>query len=293
MSAQPQPEPAVAAKPPGWLRAIDTRAKLVLLLALSIAAVMLDTAATLAALCGVGGVLLFAARPTLRQSLGVVALLAALAWSAVLSQGIFYARYPRTPLLTLVPPGDAFEGIAIYREGLVYGAIQSLRMLALALAGIAVCLSTSPQQFLTALVALRAPYGLAFLATTAIRFLPEAARELSEVRLAMWLRGYRPFRQGLLTTLRCELGVFRPLLARAVRRAQAIALSLAARGFSPEDPPRIAPARMGAASRAIIATAVLFSLALVAVKTLFWLYVLGVFYAAELRPLYGFVREWL
>ena len=81
---------------------------------------------------------------------GIIGLLAAIVWGTLLSQAMFYDQLPRTTLITIVPAlelfGKPFAGLHLYREGMTYGLAQSLRMVAVTLAGLAVCLSISPER---------------------------------------------------------------------------------------------------------------------------------------------------
>ena len=121
---------------------------------------------------------------------GGVALL--VVWSTVFSQAMFFAGEPRTPVFTLVPElrwgPMAFPGVRLYREGAWYGLLQSSRMVATMLAGLTVCLSTSPERLLAALVWLRMPAALSFMAVAALRLLPVLVDEWSTVRAACLLR---------------------------------------------------------------------------------------------------------
>ncbi len=92
----------------------------------------------------------------------------AVIWGTVLSQGLFYAEQPRVALLSVGP-------LRIWREGLQHGLVQSLRLVAMAFAGAALTLSTPPDRLHAALLRLRLPFGLALMASTALRLVPELA----------------------------------------------------------------------------------------------------------------------
>ncbi len=165
----------------------------------------------------------------------------ATAWSTLVSQAVFYTFEPRTARFTIVPnfPIGSWEfpGVRFYREGAEYGLLQSLRFSALALAGLAVCLSTSPERLLAGLVRIGVPVGIAFMAMTALRFLPAMLDEWATVRRARRLRGYRGSQRfgpaDWMHAVHSELQLFLPLLAAAIRRANLLAMAVSSRGFSP------------------------------------------------------------
>jgi energy-coupling factor transport system permease protein len=141
---------------------------------------------------------------------------------------MFYSFEPRTPWMTIA-------GVTLWREGARYGLLQSMRLVATTASGIAVCLSTSPERLLAAMTRLGSPATLAFLVTTAMRFLPTMADEWLAIRLAHRLRGYR-FRPWKLAAWCIEAGMFAPLVAAALRRATTLAVSVTTRGLDPRAP---------------------------------------------------------
>jgi energy-coupling factor transport system permease protein len=118
--------------------------------------------------------------------------------------------------------------------------VQSLRLLATALAGLTLCLSTSPERILAALVRLKLPASPAFMTMAALRFLPLVIDEVRTVRQARRLRGYRFRLWGpagdRLGSYRSELLLLLPVVAASLRRAESLAESVTARGFDPRSP---------------------------------------------------------
>ncbi|MBL9080323.1 MAG: energy-coupling factor transporter transmembrane protein EcfT [Planctomycetales bacterium] len=213
-----------------WLASLDPRVKLLFVFSLSIAVVCVNHPAALAACCATALFFSLGLRWRRRGVLAVAAILALVIWSTMLSQGFFYAFEPRTILFTIVPARsgpDPFPGVALSVEGLQYGAIQSLRLIATMLAGLTTSLSTGPQRMLVALSALRVPRPLAFMTATALRFLPLLIEEVALVRQARRYRGYR----FSLAKVPQEVGVLLPVIASALRRAENLAESVTARGF--------------------------------------------------------------
>ena len=95
--------------------------------------------------------------------------------------------------------------------------------------GLLVSWTSDPRQLLQALLAWRLPPQMAFMLVTAIRFLPVLAAETGEVITALQLRS--DSQSGRTAVLRHLPYIAKPLLARCLRRAQTLALSVVSRGF--------------------------------------------------------------
>lgn len=219
-----------------WLARLDPRLKLAAVFGMSVAVVCVDDIRALAGCCAVAMLWSTGLRLRSRGWLAIVGVLAVIVWSTMLSQGFFYSAESRTVLLTIIPSSghgdDFFAGVALTREGLLYGAVQSLRFVATALAGLTASLSTGPERMLAALSWFRVPTSLAFMTTTALRFLPLLVEEVALVRQARRYRGYR-FHWYKLPQ---EIGFLLPVIAGALRKAETLAESVTARGFDPRRP---------------------------------------------------------
>ena len=267
------------------------------LLAIGAMAVALDNVTSLAVLAAAGLAWALAACPGLRPFVLLAAALGLSVWSLMISQAIFYNHLPRTALFVLAPPetpviGTLTGGLAIYREGVVYGAIQSLRLVATLSAGLAAAWTLEPSGLLAGFASLRLPHALAFCATAAIRFLPVTAEEARIALRAQRMRGLR-LGGGLgANAFRALLSIARPVLAASIRRAETAALAAASRGY---DPSRrrtsLHPLRMKGWERALLSAALLGACAVVAAKALYLLYASGLYYHPALAPLYTFTRE--
>jgi energy-coupling factor transport system permease protein len=289
---------AAAGPRAAWAR-VDPRLKLAALAWVSLLAVLLDAPAPLAALAVLAAVGAAGIRLTGHGWLVLVGLLALVVWGTLASQALFYADVPRTPLATLLPAwelGDvSVPALRLYREGVTYGLVQSLRLAAMTLAGLAVCLTTSPERLLAALSRVGLPAALAFVVQAALRCLPTVLSEWSLVRQARRLRTVgRAARRPRWLGLRGELAVLVPVLSAALRRSTALATSAAARGFDPAArrtsyPPLVFRWWERCALAALATSAVV----LLAVKVLYWLYLNQWHYAPQLRGLYAFARQWL
>lgn len=266
---------------------MDPRTRLGLLACVGLLAVSLDRPGSLAALCVLCLIPLIALRlPRTRwlQGLGVTG---AIVWGTVLSQGLFYSDLPRVALLELGP-------LTLWREGVTWGLVQSLRMVATLLAGLAVAAATPPDRLYAALLGVRVPFSLAFLAATALRSVPETAKAIGTVRRARARRGRPIWQRSPWAWLRLEVALLRPVVATALRRARDLAESLDSRGFDPSAPRAVRrPLAFARWEPPLLLVAGALTLGVVAMRLLYALYTAEAVYIQALRPVYGFVRAWL
>ncbi len=212
---------------------------------------------------------------------------AAIVWSTVLAQGLFYPVEPRTALVSLGP-------LTIWREGVSYGLVQSLRVISVGLAGVALAITTPLDRLNSALLRLRLPFGLALMASTAFRFIPAIAEAWNVVRSARARRGRPIFQRTPWSWLKLEISLMRPIVARALRRAWSVAESLDARGFDPTAARAVMrPLRMKQWEKWLLMGAFSITLTALSARVLFELYAADSLYVPALRGLYGAVRGWL
>lgn len=265
----------------------DPRARLALLAVGGVMALCLDSPRSLTALALVAALSFSLARPGRKRLLTAFALAAGIVWSTVLGQALFYPELPRTAVAHLGP-------LPVYAEGVRHGLEQSLRFVAMALMGLALAASTPADRLFQALVALRVPFGLALMVASAIRFLPELGLSLTIVRRARAHRGRPAYRRAPWRWLLVEVSLFRPIVARAWRRAQNLAETLEARGFDPTARRRSRhPLRLGWGEATLVLVASAIGFAAVGARLVFVMYATDVAYFPELRGVYGFVRDWL
>ncbi len=255
-----------------WLAGLDPRVKIAWVAAISIVAVSVDGASSLGALVAVAALGATGLRLRSRGWATIVGLLALTTWSAMLTQGFFYVDESRTPLVVLVAPradDPLGSGLVLSREGLLYGAVQSLRLVATSLAGFTTCLSTGPERLLAALAWLRLPPALGFMTTAALRFLPLLIEEIGVVRQARRLRGGGPFDRRRGARLFEMPGLLFPVLAAVVRRSETLAESITARGFDARAPRTFyPPLRMRPWEGAIVSTLAVIVAAIVTMRSL-------------------------
>ncbi len=288
----------------GWFSRRDPRLKLAWIGWVSAVSVAVDRLPALIVLASLCAATVTGVRISWVRWRWIALLLLATAWGTVLSQALFYADLPRTPLVTLVPPGrwlaGEFPGLALYREGVTYGLTQSLRLLSVAWTGLAVALSTSPDRLLVALAWLRVPALVSVPVSAALRFLPVLAEEWQQTRAAWHARwrcvtvGQSLPRRSRWSRWRESLSLVEPVLAVSLRRARLLAASITSRGFDPSAPRTAYPAlKFSLAERLALSLLGLSLVALLAAKMLYWLYLAQWMYRPALRPLYALAREWL
>ncbi|MEI6152502.1 MAG: energy-coupling factor transporter transmembrane component T [Deltaproteobacteria bacterium] len=155
--------------------------------------------------------------------------------ATMISQGFFYYFEPRTPLLVLLnkdsgPIGRFTGGISLYKEGLTYGMVQSMRLFSAALISMVIVMSTYPSDLVLGLKKLGVPEKIGFMLTVSIRFLPVLTEEAKRIMIAQRLRGLR------LKGMRGNFKGFRyliiPLIIDSLRHARRIALAAEVRGYT-------------------------------------------------------------
>ncbi|NCD08652.1 MAG: energy-coupling factor transporter transmembrane protein EcfT [Negativicutes bacterium] len=216
-----------------WSQRLSGRTKLVVLFIFAVSAVIIDNPRTLFYLFTATLLCHLAVRTSIYKWEALAILLLLGLWGSMFSQALFFSQTPRTPLFVLVAPGAGLigkftGGLVIYREGILYGAVQGLRSSIMMSIGLLVCWTSDPRQLLKALVSWKLSPQIAFVLVTAIRFLPVLASETGEIITALRLRS--DSESGRRSIIRHLPYIAKPLLARCLRRAQTLALSVTSRG---------------------------------------------------------------
>ena len=217
-----------------WAQRLNGRTKLIFLFLFAILMITVDNPRTLFVLFSLTLILHIAARTSIYKWKVLAVLLLLGLWGSMFSQALFYAQTPRSPLFVIISPeagflGQLTGGLYVYREGILYGAVQGLRSASMLALGMFVCWTSDPRQLLQAMLAWRLSPQLAFMLVTAIRFLPVLAAETGEIITALQLRS--DSQRGRTAVVRHLPYIAKPLLARCLRRAQTLALSVVSRGF--------------------------------------------------------------
>lgn len=285
--------------PGGALRLLGPRERILLLVCASVLAVSTDVPETMATVFGLVSLGYLTAGLSWRAvRLWLVALLL-MWWGTIFSQALFYAQVPREIFLTLIPEsfpilGEWIGGLHIYKQGIEHGVVQALRFGMAMTAGFWVCFSTEPRDILIGATRLGLPRRFAFMLMTGLRFIPLIAREALTVMQAQRLRGMDPRCRVFFAPVATARMVLEPVLAGCVRRSGTLALSVETRGFDVDAALPAAYARPSSRLSAMIGWGMMLTAtALLATKSLLWLYLGGFFYHPALRPLYAFSQEYL
>lgn len=277
---------------------LDVRTKLVILAAIVLFAVGLDGPRPLFLLLLVSLGLHGIARSSVARWRVLMIFLLVGIWGAMLSQALFYNQEPRTMIACLVSPsapwiGEFTGGIFVYREGLEHGAVQALRSGIMLSCGLLICWTTDPRHLLQCFLHWKMPYEIAFMLITSLRFLPVIFEETAIVLTAQRLRGFEPLRSiSPVRLVQTAFYVLFPILARALRRAATLALSVESRGFgrNVKRPGLPAWPKTEQAACAAVFAGITVSAAL---KTLYSLQFNGIVYYPGLRSVYDFMAVWL
>ena len=214
---------------PSPVHSLDPRVKIAWSVVASLLAVILGHPVLLAALLFLTILPWFLVRPPLARVRLLLILVLTTSVGSMISQGFFYTFEPRTEWLRLFP------GLSLSREGVFYGAVVSLRLVAVLAAGSLVVFTTHPSEMILALTKLRVPHWFAFMLTLALRFLPETLEQGKRILVAQQLRGAGG--KGIIAAPRRFRLLIVPLLAASLRSARQVAMAAEVRGYSPERVP--------------------------------------------------------
>ena len=279
---------------------LDPRTKILMLMFFGVLVITLDSATSLffCFLISIGLIVL--SFPSWRQYRLLLLFILFATWGLIYSQAVFYNASPRTVLFTVVGPevpiiGGITGGVQVYREGLLHGAIQSLRFNTTLAIGCFIIWSTQPRDLLLAFVKLRVPYNLAFMVNTGLHYIPLIAAESANVIRSQRLRGFRYFQFNPLQIIRGLLNSFRPILTNNIRRATHLGEAVESRAFSPaivgNRRTYLHSLKMQSLDTILITIGGVILLGVIALKVLYFCYANGIYYAFWMRGIYTFVRE--
>ncbi|HIP25312.1 MAG TPA: energy-coupling factor transporter transmembrane protein EcfT [Archaeoglobus profundus] len=287
---------------------IDVRVKIVMLLCLSILSVALYHWQAL--LIVYIGVLLFVivSRLSIQKLKALLIIVLLTAWSIMWVQAVFYNRYPKTPLIYLIPPGlvdpsvpligGLWEGLAIYYEGFIYGLQQSLRLIIPLTFGLLIFWTEDPVRILTGLTRLKLHYVISFMIMTCLRFIPLVMDEVRITLTSQRLRRYEPLKfhaiilgYGIYKT---TMALIYPLLASSIRKAITMAKSADSRAFRAYNRrTELYEIKMRKIDLIILILFITVTIFVVVAKILFYLMVAELYYNEILTPIYWFTHYYL
>jgi energy-coupling factor transport system permease protein len=228
---------------PSPLSAVDPRLKIGYCVVVSLLSVILGHPLVLGGLFAVTAAPWLLARPPFARIRLLAVLMGVTVLGTMISQGFFYSLQPRTELIAFFP------GLSLSREGLAYGAVQSLRLLSVMSAGMLVVFTTHPSDLVMAMAKLGVPASFAFMLMLALRFVPETMEQARRILIAQQLRGAGG--KGLTGAVRRFRLLLIPLVGISLRSARQVALAAQVRAYSG----RRAPMRALRFSRSDVAIA--------------------------------------
>ncbi|MED5580172.1 MAG: energy-coupling factor transporter transmembrane component T [Nitrospinota bacterium] len=212
--------------------------EIMLLLIISILSITLDSLVSLTILALVSFLWFLFSHPTRKQILFFSILVLSSVWGITFSQALFYPSTQKSVLFVILSEetpilGDFTGGLAIYSEGLIHGAFQSLRFIATISAGFAVSLCVGPTTLIRGLNYFRVPTHLAFTAATVFRFIPLTLEESTTALRAQRMRGLRIFGKCGLNLFTTLFKLSKPIIAASIRRSETITFSMLSRAYNP------------------------------------------------------------
>lgn len=211
----------------------DPRVKLTLLISISIVSILIGNPWILLLIAGSTIPFWILIKPSWARLKGLIYAYIIMGLGFMLSQGFFYYWEPKTVLIVVIPSdfpvlGPLTGGLYLYLEGLIYGSIQTLRIITTINISLLIIASTHPSKLLLALNKLGLPYTLSFMISTAVRFAPNMLEEGKTILNAMKTRG---FKTGGIRKLNALRLIFFPLLNNTLKSARKIAIAADIRGF--------------------------------------------------------------
>jgi energy-coupling factor transport system permease protein len=205
------------------LRTLDPRAKIAIIVMLSIVCFLLEDAATIVAVFAIALGLWFLARLTLRDLYGYVKPMLFLFLFLILAQGFFYPGATRLPYLAFVP---------FTLEGARYGAMLCVRVLTLACSFPLLLATSSVEELALALTRMGLPYKTAYTAITALNQVPVLRSDIASIIAAQKLRACAAFEgRSPLKKLKAYPALVIPLVMSSMRRANLMGTAMDARAF--------------------------------------------------------------
>jgi energy-coupling factor transport system permease protein len=119
----------------------------------------------------------------------------------------------------------------VSRESLAFGAANFLKLGTMMVAGLTLLATTPAEELFLGLVKLRLPYAGAFAFALALRWVPEVFATALRVKEAQEARGLSWETGNPLERLKRHLPLLAPIFLLTLRRSQAMAWGLEARGF--------------------------------------------------------------
>ncbi len=180
-------------------------------------------------------------RPSKEKITSIAFIFLTMVFGFMLSQSVFY-YWGETPTFTIIPAdfpviGYITGGIHVYKEGAVYGLIQSARFMSSVSAAMLLVATTHPSELIAGTVRFTRigkkwigfPNEIAFMVSSAVNFAPVMIDECMITINAMQVRGLKM--KGIRNKIKAMKYLFFPLVVNVLRSGRRIAIAADSRAF--------------------------------------------------------------
>lgn len=180
-------------------------------------------------------------RPSKDKVTSIAFVLMTMSFGFMLSQSLFY-YWGEIPTFTIMSAdfpvlGALTGGIHVYKEGAVYGFIQSFRFMSSVSAALLLVATTHPSELIAGTVRFTRigkrwigfPNEIAFMVSSAVNFAPALMEECLITINAMQVRGLKM--KGISNKIKAMKYLFFPLVVNVLRSGRRIAIAADSRAF--------------------------------------------------------------
>ncbi len=153
-------------------------------------------------------------------------------WFRSLKGAAFFATFI---LIMNLVSGYFYSGMVLTASTMAFSLSMSLRFLALMMAFSLFFLTTAPDDLGMALEKLGVPFDFTFAFTSAIRFVPDLALEVSSIMDAQKSRGLEFEKGSLMTRIRNYIPILVPMFVRSFERSLELAEAMEARAYGASE----------------------------------------------------------
>ncbi len=284
-------------KSENWFMAIDVEIRICIALFIAFLSVVIDSPRSLLLLF----YFLFGIHLSLKIEKEKLFILTSMVflnlWGFIFTQALFYSKMPRTPVQCLLSPdffllGYLTDGIYVYAEGIIYGAIQGLRTSVMLLMGLLICWNVAHSELLLLLKRWGVHRKMIFMLATALHFFPSIAHEVDLVWQAYVIKGCKT-KGNLLQRLKLSKQMLMPVIAKSIRRSSILALSIEGRGFSRSSAGSETGVTRKVAVLLFIIFIILICIMVVFLKVMLYGFTRGLLYVDILHDYYYLIEMWL
>ncbi len=212
------------------LHRLDPRSKIIFVLCIMAAAILTSSYIMLSFLIIVSAIVWIIADVPIRKFKPVFLVLLVFVVMGMLTQAVFYTDRPdysgtKTVLFNILPYNVPVIGsLPVTVEGLKYGMVFSMRMVAIILAPMIIPFTTHPSDMILVLRSMRFPEWMILLITMSIRFVPLTFQNFNTIRNAQKLRKVKTGYKDLIPLMET-------LLITSLKTSKQMALTLETKAF--------------------------------------------------------------